>query len=162
MAELGILGCVADGAVDGVQHSPRTSGSTGYSLNILYSKMTVFTSHSFPTVIEWSTIGVPLPILSYFFYSIFCHAQVKAGYPPHGVRVLFQRLRTSSLPLSPDGLLRVGSVGELLAEVVAIAAGHVRLILAINRNGQQYQGQYLGRTVETVQGKRQYLEEQNL
>ena len=29
MAELGILGCVADGAVDGVQHSPNAKVSTG-------------------------------------------------------------------------------------------------------------------------------------
>ena len=48
---------------------------------------------------------------------------------------------------SPDGVFRVGGVGELLAEVVAIAAGHVRLVLAIHGHSQQGQGQYLGRTV---------------
>ena len=49
--------------------------------------------------------------------------------------------------VSPDGVFRVGGVGELLAEVVTIAAGHVRLVLAIHGHSQQGQGQYLGRTV---------------
>merc|ERR1712200_34199 len=44
---------------------------------------------------------------------------------------------------SPDGVFRVGGVGELLAEVVAIAAGHVRLVLGIHGHSQQGQGQYL-------------------
>ena len=48
---------------------------------------------------------------------------------------------------SPDGVFRVGGVGELLAEVVTVAAGHVRLVLAIHGHSQQGQGQYLGRTV---------------